>query len=132
VEHAKVERLQATILFHDRDSKFTTAFDVDLKAAGIKVHLAPPKSPNTCAFVERWIGSVKSECLSHFILLGKKHLNHLASSWLRHYHSQRPHQGRDKGNALLIAPKVAPSTEGKVCCEQQLGGLLKHYYRRAA
>jgi putative transposase len=132
VEHAKAENLEATILFHDRDSKFTAAFDSDLKSSAIEVHLSPPRSPNVNAFVERWIGSIRYECLNHFILLGEKHINYLARSWLRHYHAARPHQGRDKGNAPLIVPSLAPSTDGAVCCKQQLGGLLKHYYRRAA
>jgi putative transposase len=132
VEHATAERLEATILFHDRDSKFTAAFDADLKAAKMEVRLAPPRSPNTCAFVERWIGSIRRECLNHFILLGERHLNSLTRRWCDYYHVARPHQGRDKGNALLIAPKVAAPMVGGVCCEMQLGGLLKHYYRRAA
>ena len=132
VEHAKAEKLEATILFHDRDTKFTAAFDADLKGAGIKVHLAPPKSPNTCAFVERWIGSIRRECLTHFVPLGERHLNYLARRWCDHYHVSRPHQGRDKNNEPLIPPKVAPPTEGRICCEKQLGGLLRHYYRRAA
>jgi putative transposase len=132
VEHAKAEKLEATILFHDRDSKFTAAFDADLEAATIKVHHCPPRSPNVNAFVERRIGSIRRECLNHFILLGKRHVDYLAQSWLSHYHSARPHQGRDRGNAPLIAPRVAPSTDGAVCCKQQLGGLLKHYYRPAA
>jgi putative transposase len=132
VEHAKAEQLEAAILFHDRDSKFTSAFDADLKATNVEVRLAPPKSPNTCAFVERWIGSIRRECLTHFIPLGERHLNYLAKSWTSHYHIARPHQGRDKGNVPLIAPTVTPPTEGHVCCEKQLGGLLRHYYRRAA
>jgi putative transposase len=132
VEHATANDLKAEILFHDRDAKFTAALDADLKESGIKVHHCPPRSPNVNAFVERWIGSIRSECFNHFILLGKKHLDYLASCWIEHYHSARPHQGRDKRNEPLIAPRVAPSTEGAVCCKQHLGGLLKHYYRRAA
>ncbi len=132
VEHAKAERLEATILFHDRDTKFTATFDSDLKESEIKVRLAPPQSPNTQAFVERWIGSIRSECLNHFILLGQKHLDYLATSWLRHYHTARPHQGRDKNNEPLTPGTAPVLTEGKVCRTARLGGLLKHYYRKAA
>jgi putative transposase len=132
LEYAKANDLKTDILFHDRDSKFTAAFDADLKAAGTEVHLSPPRAPNTNAFVERWIGSIRGECLSYFIVLGEKHLNYLANCWLHHYHTQRPHQGRDKNNEPLVGFNPPETAEGRVCCTTRLGGLLKHYYRRAA
>jgi putative transposase len=132
IDDAKAKGLKAGILFHDRDSKFTEAFNADLKTAGIEVHLSPPRAPNTNAFVERFVGSIKGECLNHFIILGEKHLNYLASSWMDHYHNQRPHQGRDRNNEPLVGFKPSGAIEGKVCCKKSLGGLLKHYYRQAA
>jgi hypothetical protein len=66
------------------------------------------------------------------VLLGERHVNHIANCWLRHYHIERPHQGEDKQNEPLVAFKFPETAEGKVCCKTRLGGLLKHYYREAA
>jgi putative transposase len=109
----------------------TRAYDEeDLRAAGIEVQHAPPQSPNTQAFVERWIQLVRQECLHHFVVLGEKHLNYLVGQYIDHFHLERPHQGRDNG--VPIAPKQPPSTKGRIAYKQRLGGLLKHYYRRAS
>ena len=87
------------------------------------------------AFVERWIQSIKQECLNHFIVLGEKHLNHLISQYVEHYLTERPHQGLDIGNELLVPMRPPddkdPSTEN-IACHERLGGLLKSYSRRAA
>lgn len=93
------------------------------------MHLAPPRAPNTQAFIERWILSVKQECLHHFLILGQRHLDYLVGQFVAHYNTERPHQGRD--NEPLVAFPFPDSAEGKTVCEKRLGGLLKHY-RRAA
>lgn len=90
------------------------------------------------AYVERFNLSIKSECLDHFIVFGEKHLNYLVAEWLAHYHDERPHQGKE--NELLGAaqteangkPPSGPFALRDLLCRQRLGGLLKHYYRRAA
>jgi putative transposase len=132
VKHAKANELRADIVFHDRDTKFTAAFDADLKKSGVDVRLAPIRSPNTQAFIERWIQTVRQECLDHFLILGEKHLDHLIQEFAEYYHTARPHQGDGKNNEPLVAFKFAESDNGRVCCSQRLGGLLKHYYRKAA
>ena len=75
--------------------------------------------------------TLKHEALDHFMIFGEKHLNHMAREFVDYYHRRRPHQG--KGNKLLLPTDSSPpATEGEVVCEQRLGGLLKHYYRKAA
>ncbi len=138
--HVKKARLGSDIVMHDRDTKFTASFDEALKGAGLRVQKAAYRSPNTVAFVERFIQTLGQECLDHFIVFGERHLNHLCSVFLDYYHRLRPHQSKE--NDLLVArpgrkrkrkPRpndILPLTE--VRCEQRLGGLLKHYYRKAA
>jgi putative transposase len=121
------------LVFHDRDTKFTREFDERLQARGIAVKRLRPLSPNLNAFVERWIQSVKQECLDHFVVLGETHLNHLVSEYVEHYETERPHQGL--GNSVLI-PKKPPDESvpvpDQLICRKRLGGLLKSYSRRAA
>jgi putative transposase len=83
------------------------------------------------AHAERWVRSIKEECLSKLILFGEISLRRVVSEFLAHYHEERNHQG--KGNMILFPPSPPheESTSGKVRCYQRLGGLLKHY-RRAA
>jgi putative transposase len=90
----------------------------------------PAKSPNLNAFAERWVRSVKQECLSKLILFGEGPLSRVPSEYSRHYHHERNHQG--KSNRLLFPDgnERFPKSHS-VECRHRLGGLLK-YYRRAA
>ena len=116
---------------HDRDTKFCASFRATLKSGGIKPIQLPARSPNLNAFAERWVRSVKQECLSKLILFGEASLRRALVEFVEHFHSERNHQG--KGNVLLF-----PSNDerhgrrrGSICCRERLGGLLK-YYRSAA
>ena len=84
------------------------------------------------AFAVRWVRSVKSECLSHFILFGEGSLRRALKNFCEHYHGERNHQG--KGNVLLFpgGEDLPTSREASIDCRERLGGLLKYYYRRAA
>ncbi len=91
------------------------------------------------AFIERFVLSVKSEALGHFICFGLQHFDYIVSEFVAYYHERRPHQGI--GNVLLPKPGEEPSDDAhnvlpldlsEIKCEQWLGGLLKHYYREAA
>ena len=82
-------------LLHDRDSKFSEAFDEILKAAGVKPVKLPPQSPNLNAHAERFVLSVKSECLSRMIPFGEASLRRALEAYLAHYHGERNHQGLD-------------------------------------
>ncbi len=118
-------------LIHDRDGKYCPAFQQIIDAAGVTRVALPPRSPNLNAYAERWVRSVKEECLSRLILCGEASLRHALTQYVAHFHHERHHQG--KGNVLLF-PGVS---QGRVCqgpmrCRQRLGGLLKYYDGDAA
>lgn len=119
-----------THLIHDRDSKFGGMFNTIIKAQGVAIVLLPIQSPNLNAFCERFVQTLKHECLDRFMVLVEKHLNYLVVEFVEYYHAQRPHQG--KGNVPLTESGLPTITEGKIYCEERLGGLIKHYYRQAA
>jgi transposase InsO family protein len=118
-------------LIHDRDGKYCPAFQQLIDAAGVKRVPLPPRSPNLNAYAERWVRSVKEECLSRLILCGEASLRHALTQYVAHVHHERNHQG--KGNALLL-PMVSPDAEraGPIQCRERLGGLLKYYTCEAA
>src|SRR5262245_26882956 len=117
-------------LLHDRDAKFCKAFDEMLRNGGTQCLTLPARSPNLNAFAERWVRSVKEECLSKLILIGEASLERALREFIAHFHSGRNHQG--KGNLLLfpLASSTQP-TVGSVRCRERLGGLLRYYARAA-
>ena len=118
-------------LLHDRDKKFCREFRETLAAGGVKCTPIPARSPNLNAHAERWVRSIKEECLSKLILFGERSLRRVVSDFLEHYHQERNHQGQDN---LLLFPVSAPRTlgpQGAVRCRERLGGLLKYYSRAA-
>jgi putative transposase len=142
LKHVEQTGLGTSIVMHDRDAKFTASFDAILKSANLDVIKSAHRSPNTVAFVERFIQTLQQECLDYFVGFGAKHMDHLVSEMLAYYHEERPHQS--KGNDPLASGHGTPEAEGKqgnsplvvpvsgVGCRERLGGLLKHYYRKAA
>jgi putative transposase len=135
VQHVKGSGLEADIVMHDRDCKFSVDLDQTLKDAGLRVQKAAFRSPNTVAFVERFIQTLQQECLDYFVVFGERHMNHLVREMVAYYHESRPHQAKD--NDLLVGvegTKEAAESEvlrlSDVRCKKRLGGLLK--YRRAA
>ncbi len=119
-------------LLHDRDGKFCPAFDQIIESGNVQPIQLPARSPNLNAFSERWVKSVKEECLGKLILFGESSLRRSLQAYELHYHEERNHQG--KGNTLLFPSQARPvgSDQGSVQCQERLGGLLKYYYRRAA
>jgi putative transposase len=118
-------------VLHDRDSKFCESFRSTLKNAGVKPIRLPAKSPNLNAFAERWVRSIKQECLSKLVLFGEGSLWRAVTEYTRHYHSERNHQG--KGNLLLFPESDQSRYDASrpIQCRQRLGGLLKYYARAA-
>jgi putative transposase len=120
----------ARYLIHDRDPLFTRAFREGLESSGVKSVKLPARSPNLNAYAERFVRSIKSECLAQIIPLGERHLRKAVSEYSRHYHVERNHQGL--GNKLIEDQRVVAIVSGEVECQERLGGILKYYYRRAA
>jgi len=118
-------------LIHDRDGKYCPAFQQIIEAAGIKRVPLPPRSPNLNAYAERWVLSVKEECLSRLILFGEASLRHALQEYMEHYHHERNHQGKE--NVLLFPlSRVGERHTGPIHCRERLGGLLKYYECEAA
>lgn len=111
-------------LVHDRDPLFTKDFIQILSSAKIKTVKTLPLAPNLTPFVERFIRSIKSECLDKMLIFGERHLNYIIDEYVKHYHQERPHQGLE--NNIIEPP---PQGGGDIVCHERLGGLLKHYRR---
>jgi len=121
-------------LVRDCDYKYVAEFDAVFENADIDIERTAPRAPNQNAFIERWVGSLKYECLNRFVCFGMQHLDHIVSEYLDYYNSLRPHQSVDnrplQGN---WSNADDPPAEGEnVICHQRLGGVLRHYERRAA
>jgi putative transposase len=117
-------------LLHDRDTKYTQSFRTIIKAGHVTTLLLPAHSPNLNAYAERWVKSVKEECLGKLILFGERSLRRALECYLVHYHVERNHQGKD--NILLFPQLTRTLGEGPVQCRERLGGLLHYYHREAA
>ena len=117
-------------LILDRDPLYTAAFRSMLKASGVNEVRLPARSPNLNAFAERFVLSIKSECLSRMVVVGERHLRTAIAEYMRHYHGERNHQG--VGGRLLMRDEPAGRAEGAIVCRERLGGMLKYYYREAA
>jgi transposase InsO family protein len=115
-------------LIHDRDPLYTTRFLEILSHEGVKSVRLPARSPNLNAYAERFVLSIKSECLNRLIIVGEKHLRWVIGQYMEHYHLERPHQGI--GNQPLT--RWPESGSGAVACRERLGGLLNSYAREAA
>jgi transposase InsO family protein len=114
-------------VLHDRDTKFSALFQDTLATVDVKCLALPRRSPNLNAFVERWVRSVRDECLSKLILFGESSLRRALTQFTEHYHRERNHQG--KRNVLLFpdAGEFRPTCEQSIQCRERLGGLLKYY-----
>jgi putative transposase len=122
------------LLIRDRDAKFTAAFDAVFAAAGIDVVKIPPRAPRANAYAERWVRTVRSECLDWTLVWNDRQLYRVLVEYLRHYNTARPHRSLDlqpprpAARLMLVEPGAIQSPVHRV---DVLGGLI-HEYRRAA
>lgn len=114
-------------LIMDRDTKYSETFRAALTRERIEPIRLPPRSPNLNAFAERFVRSIKSECLNRMIFFGQDSLQHAISQFVAHYHAERNHQGLE--NRLL---RPAPAITLSQPVRQRLGGMLNYYFRAAA
>jgi putative transposase len=117
-------------LLHDRDAKYTVSFRAIIASGRIEPLVLPARSPNLNAYSERWVRSVKEECLSKVVLFGEGSLRRALSEYVEHFHAERNHQG--KGNVLLFPRSANTRRGGHVQCRERLGGLLRYYHQEAA
>src|SRR5258708_38123926 len=118
------------ILWHDRDTKYTISFRAIIESGRVKTLPLPARSPNLNAYAERWVRSVKEECLSKIIVFGERSLRRALSEYVAHYQAERNHQG--KSNVLLFRRVTQTRHEEPVQCRERLGGLLNYYHQEAA
>jgi putative transposase len=117
-------------LIHDRGAVFTEKFQSILAAVDVKTLKLPARAPNLNAHLERWIRSIREECLDHLILFSEASLRKVVGEYVAHFHRERPHQGL--GNEIIEPEFEHPNRAGEIWCRKRLGGLLKYYYREEA
>ncbi|MBN1652911.1 MAG: transposase [Deltaproteobacteria bacterium] len=122
--------LEKRYVIHDRDPLFTDAFRRILDDFGVKPLRLPAQSPNLNSYAERFILSIRSECLNKIILFSESQLRRVVTSYVEHYHFERPHQGLD--NELIEKGNAIANPNSAIKRKERVGGLLNYYYREAA
>lgn len=122
-------RGEGGILICDRDPKWSAGVGRLLETACVRIVRTPARAPNCNAYAERFVRSIKEECLDRIVPLGARHLRRALTEFVTHYHGERNHQGL--GNEL-IQPSFAHRSSGRVHRRQRLGGILSYYHRSAA
>jgi transposase InsO family protein len=119
------------MLLRDRDAKFSGSFDEVMRTEGLRVVKTPVRAPKANAFAERWVGTVRRECLDHVLIFGRRHLQHVLDAYAEHYNRARPHRSIDlrPPDPALSAERVAGSPVRR---RDVLGGLIHEYKRNAA
>jgi putative transposase len=121
------------LLIHDRDTKFSRDFDEVFRSEGIEVIRTPVRAPNANAFAERWVRTVRGDCLDRILIVGRRHLDRVLHSYATHYNEHRPHRALqltppDGGKGVATDQTFDVSTVHR---HDLLGGLI-HEYRQAA
>jgi putative transposase len=116
-------------LIRDNDKKFTTSFDTVFRSEGIDVIPTPVRAPNANAFAERWIRSVREECLDKVLIINQAHLQRVMREYVEFFNTARPHQGIDQ---QIPIPRTGHSLSGPARCRNVLGGIIHDYHRGAA
>jgi putative transposase len=124
---------QVRFLLRDRDAKFSLSFDDVFRSEGAEVLVTPMQTPQGNAYAERWIGTIRAECLDWLLIVGRGHLEHVLRVFVGHYNRHRPHralrlEAPDHPAGLTV---IGTDQPGQVCRRDLLGGLL-HEYRQAA
>ena len=113
-------------LIHDNDCSFSRAFDAVFESEGFLVIHSPFRAPNANAYAERWVRTVREECLDHILILNAAHLRRVLLEFAEYYNSSRPHQGIDQ---LTPIPYKIPENNGRIQRRKLLGGIINDYYR---
>jgi putative transposase len=118
-------------LLHDRDGKFSGPFDEIVRGEGVRVIKTPVRAPQANAVAERWVRSVRNECLDHVLVFGRGHLEQILRGYVTHYNAERPHR-----SLALAAPAGEPhqardSPLAGIRRREVLGGLIHEYYAAA-
>jgi transposase InsO family protein len=119
-------------IVRDRDSKFTQSFDEVFRSEGIRVIRTPVRAPRAKAHAERWVGSLRRECLDRTLILGSRHLEQVVRAYISHHNEHRPHRSLEQRPPLAKPPPAEAPAPSKIGRRDRLGGLLHEYYAIAA
>jgi len=117
-------------LIRDRDSKFTSAFDEIFASNGMRTMKTPVRSPRANSFAERYVGTLRRECLDHLLIHGEQHLRQILAEYAQHYNDHRPHQSREQKTPVARA-RPGDRCDRRIKRRQAVQGLISEY-RRAA
>ena len=117
-------------LIRDRDSKFTPVSDDVLAGNGVRVIKTPVRSPRANSFAERYVGTLRRECLDHLLIHGERHLRRVLAEYARHYNDHRPHQSREQ-RPPLHEPGQPVDVTARITRRQVVHGLINEYHRAA-
>ena len=133
LNQTRTREKKPSIVMHDRDTKFIKEFNAALKSQGVRTNALPVASPNLNGRVERFIQTIKYECLFKFILFGKRHLDHVVTEFMDYYNKQRAHMERDHLPPIRMLPdEVVELARDKIEIRRYVGGLVPSFERRAA
>jgi transposase InsO family protein len=126
------ERLEnVRYLLHDRDAKFSAPFDALIRSEGVRVIKTPVRAPRANAIAERWVRTVRNECLDHVLVYGRRHLERILRGYADHFNAERPNRSLE-----LAAPAGSPRSRGSPSADilrrDVVGGLIHEYYAAAA
>jgi transposase InsO family protein len=125
---------RSRFLIRDRSSKFSGPFDEVFHSEGVRIVKTPVRAPRANAIAERFVRTIRTECLDWLLILNRRHLEHVLLVYVDHYNTQRPHR------ALKLVPPDPPDppepppedSQGDIRRRDRLGGLIPEYYREAA
>jgi putative transposase len=127
------ERLHdVRFLVHDRDAKFSGPFDEIVRGEGVRVIKTPVRAPQANAIAERWVRSVRNECLDHVLVFGRRHLEQILRHYVTHYNAERPHRSVDLAPPVAVREARGSPPSSSVLRRDVLGGLIHEYYTAAA
>ena len=119
-------------LIHDRDTKFCGPFDTVLRSEGVRVIETPLRAPRANAIAERWVRSVRRECLDHLLIVGRRHLEAVLHDYVAHYNLERPHRSLALGSPARELPPITGSPPADVRRRDVVSGVIHEYYAVAA
>jgi putative transposase len=115
------------LLIHDRDAKFGGAFDEVFRSEGMKVIRTPVRAPNANAYAERWVRTVRSDCLDRILVIGRRHLERVLGVYVRHYNEHRPHRALGLIPPERSTPVQQATLPLRVHRRDLFGGLINEY-----
>jgi putative transposase len=123
--------LSVRFLIHDRDAKFTSSFNTVFASEGIESVLTPYQSPKANAYAERWVRTVREECLDQQLLINERHLWQVLREYVEYYNHRRPHQGIGQRAPVPLSEErvAAQAPRDPICRRDVLGGIIHDYYR---